>query len=68
MVFMRDHARVEIIAWIECGQCSHIGKRVVAAYIPSDLAIPMLEKVCAVCGYCGAHAVMYLERAVHRMH
>lgn len=68
MAFMRDEVRVEIRAWIECGQCTRTDKRVVAAFLPSDLATPMLEKVCAVCGYCGAHAVMYLQRAVQRMH
>jgi hypothetical protein len=65
---MRDHVPAEIRAWIECEQCARIDTRVVAAFIPSDLATPMLEKVCAVCEYCGAHAVMYLQRAVHRMH
>jgi hypothetical protein len=65
---MRDDVPAEIRAWIECGQCARIDKQVVAVFIPSDLAIPMLEKVCAVCGYCGAHAVMYLQRAVQRMH
>jgi hypothetical protein len=65
---MRNHVPVEIRAWIECGQCARIDRRVVAVFIPSDLAVPMLEKVCAVCGYCGAHAVMYLQRAVQRMH
>ena len=58
----------EIRAWVECGECAHIVKRVIPAFIPSDLGTPMLEKVCAVCEYCGAHAVMYLQRAVHRMH
>ncbi len=64
---MRDDVPAEISAWIECGQCARIDKRVVADFLPSDLATPMLEKVCAVCEYCGAHAVMYLQRAAHRM-
>jgi hypothetical protein len=58
----------EIRAWIECGRCAHVDKRVFAVVLPPDLATPMLEKVCAVCEYCGAHAVMYLQRALHRIH
>ena len=65
---MSDDVLAEIRAWIECRKCARIDKRVVPVLLPSDLATPMLEKVCGVCGYCGAHAVMYLQRAVHRMH
>lgn len=65
---MRNNVPAEIRAWIECGRCARIDKRVIAAFLPSDLATPMIEKVCAVCEYCGAPAVMYLQRAVHRVH
>jgi hypothetical protein len=65
---MRNDVAAEIRAWIECGHCARIDQRVLSLFIPSDLATPMLEKVCAVCEYCGAHAVMYLERAVKRLH
>jgi hypothetical protein len=65
---MSDNVAAEIRARIECGHCARIDQRVLSVCIPSDLATPALEKVCAVCEYCGSHAVMYLERAVKRLH
>jgi hypothetical protein len=65
---MRYEAPIEIRAWIECEHCARIDKRVVSDFIPPALAIPMLVKACAICRHCGAHAVMYLQRVVQRVH
>jgi hypothetical protein len=35
---------------------------------PADLACDALEKACALCEQCGAHAVVVFERMVCRLH
>ena len=65
---MSNDVAAEIRAWIECGQCTRFDERLISVFIPSDLATPMVVKVCAACEHCGAHAVMYLQRAVKQLH
>ena len=63
---MSNYVAAEIRAWTECGGCGRIEKPTIAVQIPKDLATPKLEKVCFACECCGAHAIMYLQRAVKR--
>jgi hypothetical protein len=61
---MSNNIPAEIRAWIECTSCGRIDKPTIAVQIPKDLATPKLEQVCFACECCGAHAIMYLQRAV----
>jgi len=58
----------EIRVWIKCRRCGRFDKSVVPIRLPEELAYSATEKVCMSCERCQGHALMYLQRAVRRVH
>jgi len=64
---MSDNVPAEIRVWIECARFGRIENPTLSVRVPSVTASPKLEKARVPCHCCGAHAMMYLQRALRRM-
>jgi hypothetical protein len=65
---MSGWVNAEIRVWIECVRCGRINKPSAPVSIPEELAFAATEQVCMTCERCQGHAMMYLQRALARLH